>query len=69
MTEFEQDCMRYHGKVLTGKYRHYCKEWDFLPIDESCQEIEFCVCDLPHLTEITPETINKIVSALNKAKE
>jgi len=44
MTEFEQDCLPFWGKVLTGKYRHYCDEFDGLPIDETCFEFQFCLC-------------------------
>lgn len=29
---------------LTGKYKHYCCEWDLLPIDETCEEFEACLC-------------------------
>ena len=44
MTEFEEDCLPFWGKVLTGKYRHYCDEFDGLPIDETCFEFQFCLC-------------------------
>jgi hypothetical protein len=44
MTEFEQDCMQMYGKLLTGKYKHYCCEWDYLPIDETCYEYFACMC-------------------------
>ena len=44
MTEFEQDCLHFWGKVLTGKYRHYCDDFDGLPIDETCFEFQFCLC-------------------------
>ena len=40
-----EDCMHHHGKVLTGKYAHWCPEFDFLPIDETCFEFEYCTCD------------------------
>ena len=32
------DSLRWRGKVLTGKFRHWCSEWDFLPVDETCPE-------------------------------
>jgi len=33
-----EDSMRWRGKVLTGKHAHWCPDWDFLPIDETCPE-------------------------------
>lgn len=27
-------------------YRHYCKEWDFLEIDEDSPEYASCVCEI-----------------------
>lgn len=44
MTEFERDSMREHRCVLTGKYAHYCPDWDFMTIDETCPEFEACTC-------------------------
>ena len=29
---------------LTGKYKHYCWEWDFMAIDESYPEFAHCTC-------------------------
>ena len=29
---------------LKGKYKHYCKEWDGMAIDETCPEFEACLC-------------------------
>lgn len=37
-THWETDCMEYRGAVLTGRYAHWCAEWDDLPIDETCEE-------------------------------
>lgn len=31
---------------LTGKYKHFCKEWDFLAIDDTCPEFESCLCEI-----------------------
>ena len=42
--EWATDCMYWHGEVLTGRYRHWCAEWDGLPIDESMREFECCLC-------------------------
>ena len=45
MTEFEQDCLQIYGKILEGKHKHYCPEFDYLPIDETCTEYQFCMCE------------------------
>jgi hypothetical protein len=45
LTEFEQDCIHFWGKPLTGKYKHYCCDWDFLPLDETCEEFKYCTCE------------------------
>jgi hypothetical protein len=45
MTDFEQDCMHFYGKVLEGIHKHYCPDFDYLPIDETCFEYQFCLCD------------------------
>jgi hypothetical protein len=38
-----EDCMRWRGKVLTGKFAHWCDDWDGLPIDETSLEWP-CAC-------------------------
>jgi hypothetical protein len=40
-----KDCYRWHDRLLTGKYQHYCPEWDYLPIDDTCMEFEVCTCN------------------------
>ena len=42
---FKRDSMQWRGVVLTGKYAHYCAYWDFLPVDETCDEFMSC-CDV-----------------------
>lgn len=42
--QWRQDCETWRGAVLTGKYAHYCYEWDGLPIDETCLEWP-CGCE------------------------
>jgi len=42
--DWVEDCIFYWGKLLTGEYKHWCLDWDDLPIDETCQEIESCCC-------------------------
>jgi|694.fasta_scaffold05682_7 hypothetical protein len=42
-----KECMLFYGQILTGEKRHYCPEWDFMPIDETCEfEFEACTCYL-----------------------
>jgi len=41
---WKEDCLFHHGRVLDGKMRHYCPEWDFLPMDNTCWEFEACTC-------------------------
>jgi hypothetical protein len=33
-----EDCEKWRGRLLTGKYAHWCLEWDDLPIDETTPE-------------------------------
>lgn len=35
---WQRSCLRWRGKVLTGKQSHWCYEWDELPIDETMPE-------------------------------
>ncbi len=42
--EWKEDCMKWRGRVLTGKYWHWCQDWDFLPVDETTPEWEGCSC-------------------------
>ena len=44
MTEFEKECIRWYGENLTGNYAHYCPDWDYLPIDDTCVEFQSCTC-------------------------
>jgi hypothetical protein len=45
--EWVDDCLRYRGMVLTGRFAHWCQDWDGLPVDETCgQEFECCSCEL-----------------------
>lgn len=36
--DWRENCIKERGKVLTGKYCHWCMEWDELPIDETTPE-------------------------------
>jgi len=53
-TEWIEECMRFHGRVLVGKYAHWCYDWDELPIDETCEEFKCCNCYPDHEAELTP---------------
>jgi hypothetical protein len=44
MREWVNDCIKWHGRVLVGKHCHYCPEFDFLPVDMTCDEYRFCTC-------------------------
>lgn len=45
MTEWERDCLRERGRLLTGDFGHYCAEFDGLPVDETCgEEWDCCLC-------------------------
>jgi len=53
MTQWEADCIKWWKAVLTGEKKHYCWDWDGLPIDETCKEFECCTCykdvEAPHI--------------------
>jgi len=36
--KWDTDCMHWRGRVLTGRYAHWCYDWDGLPIDETTSE-------------------------------
>ena len=40
-----RDCLHWWGTILTGTQGHWCPDWDDLPIDETCEEFEFCQCE------------------------
>ena len=44
MNDLDQDSIDIYGEPLQGKYKHYCCEFDYLPIDEHCFEFKFCDC-------------------------
>lgn len=43
-SQWQKDCMQWHRKMLTGNFAHYCPDWDFLPIDDTCKEFKSCTC-------------------------
>lgn len=38
------DCRKWRGRVLDGRLGHWCFDWDLLPVDETCDEIDACTC-------------------------
>jgi hypothetical protein len=43
-SDWDNDCLYWWGCVLTGVDRHWCHDWDGLPIDNTCEEYEACHC-------------------------
>lgn len=39
-----EDCLREWDTILEGEHRHWCPDWDMLPIDETRREYEVCTC-------------------------
>ena len=39
-----RDCLFWRDRVLVGRYRHWCVDWDGLPVDETTIEWEVCSC-------------------------
>lgn len=47
-TDFAEDCMQWRGRILTGRYAHWCYDWDGLPVDETtADEFDCCTCYSP----------------------
>ena len=44
LTDFERDCISERGRILTGKCKHYCPDWDGMTVDETCTEFDGCTC-------------------------
>jgi hypothetical protein len=53
--QFVEDSMKWRGRVLRGKYAHWCPEWDELPIDETCSEWP-CNCGFQEWKDAQSET-------------
>jgi hypothetical protein len=43
LSEWDKDCLHWHGKILRGAQSHWCPDWDFMPIDET-MTIEWMAC-------------------------
>jgi hypothetical protein len=44
INELDEESIKYYGKPLEGKYKHFCAEFDYRPIDETCEEFQYCLC-------------------------
>ena len=40
-----EDCNHHHGRLLTGKFAHWCPDFDYLAIDETVDEFQYCQCE------------------------
>ena len=60
--DWDLDCIRWYGKILSGKYSHWCWEWDELPIDETCAEFSCCTCfsDDPEAKRLSDEITQRL---------
>lgn len=43
-TEWQKNSLQEHGRILSGLFRHYCPEWDYMSLDETCYEYNACTC-------------------------
>lgn len=41
---WKRECLYWRGRELTGKFAHWCDDWDGLPIDETTPEWQGCTC-------------------------
>lgn len=55
------DCLEWRGHVLRGVAIHWCPEWDFLPMDETCDREWPCDC--------YPNTVPAQVGGITKTLE
>ena len=51
-TVWARECTFFHGRILEGEKNHYCPEWDYMPVDETCMEYEFCTCDIKGIENV-----------------
>lgn len=55
MTAYNEDIEREQFKLLKGKHKHYCPEWDYMAIDETCPEYKACLCEKQNETKSSRE--------------
>ena len=46
-TEFDRQSLKEHGRVLTGRFAHFCWDWDGMTVDETTEEWKCCTCFAP----------------------
>lgn len=63
MRDWDDDCMEYRGTVLTGRYSHFCMDWDGLPIDETCIEWPCCGYEPEGITQAERATARAVNAA------
>jgi hypothetical protein len=54
MTDWDEDCLQWQGRKLTGAQAHYCSELDALPVDETC-EVWPCPCHVGTIAKLRAE--------------
>ena len=52
--DWKADCKKTHGRELRGEKWHWCSDWDYMPIDETCKEFEVCTCYRPKQQKEAP---------------
>lgn len=45
LSEWKEECCKWQGGILKGRYSHYCWDWDGLPVDETCSEFTQGCCN------------------------
>lgn len=45
---------------LEGQYKHYCPEWDFMAIDETWLEFDYCSCEFSTIWDNKSQTWIKL---------
>jgi hypothetical protein len=58
-----EDCLKWRGHVLTGRYTHWCYGWDEFPIDETCEEWP-CECAKELMDEVSTESSWKDIDGI-----
>lgn len=44
--EWVEWCLKERGRILLGRFGHFCNDWDGLTMDENCDEWATCTCSL-----------------------
>ena len=66
MTEWEKDCLMWWGRVLTGELGHWCHDWDGLAIDETCMEIDGCLCDKEAIRRVNDTSVAPTTATMSE---